>query len=296
MLASLTTIVFTYLRRELVFGEGIPYGALCAGLEIDNFSFLYSPELWSAVWAQWERRRKKWALLSFLVLATLLGVTVGPSSANLMRPRLADWPAGGTKYWTSAASELVTPVQMLSSPNLEHCAFDTGDAACPHGDWRLIESQFHAYWPRLQPMATMPEAMSLQSPLSSRTMVVRRRSTEDKTRSISSNAFTSASTQHSVVADGLAEVGRFWAYAAANSGGRQKFVYRRDANFAVTAPQPVTQTRCEEPCWVSFHTLVTSHSQLCQRQRVMVIVLPVMWTPSPTNPQLILLSLRRPQI
>lgn len=76
--------------------------------------------------------------------------------------------------------------------------------------------------------------------------MVRRRSTKDKTRSIFSNAFTSASTQQSVVADGVAEVGRLWAYAAANSGGRQKFIYRRDASFTVTAPQPVTQTRCEE--------------------------------------------------
>lgn len=92
----------------------------------------------------------------------------------------------------------------------------------------------------------MPEILSLQSPLSSRTMVVRRRSTKNKTRSIFSNAFTSASTQQSVVADGVAEVGRLWAYAAANSGGRQKFIYRRDASFTVTAPQPITQTRCEE--------------------------------------------------
>jgi hypothetical protein len=51
MLASIATIVFAYIRRELCFGEGIPYGVLSAGLEIDNLSFLYSPELWSAVWA-----------------------------------------------------------------------------------------------------------------------------------------------------------------------------------------------------------------------------------------------------
>lgn len=246
MLASLATIVFTYIRRELIFGEGIPYGALCAGLEIDNFSFLYSPELWSAVWAQWQRRRKKWMLLTILIFTTLLGVSVGPSSANLMRPRLDNWPAGGTEYWISAAPDVVIPTRMVATPQTQHCYHDTNDAACPHGDWRLLETLFHAYWPQLAPMGTMPEQMSLSSPLSSRTLVARRRSTEDKTRSIFSNAFTSATTQHSAISDGLAEVGRYWAYAAANSGGRQKFVYRRDAIFTVTAPQPVTQTRCEE--------------------------------------------------
>lgn len=246
MIASLAAIVFTYIRRELIFGEGIPYGTLFAGLEIDNLSFLYSPELWSAVWARWQRRRKQCMLLSILIFSTLLGVSIGPSSANLMRPRLDDWPAGGTRYRVNAASNVIVPSQMVLTPGIAHCTQDTDDAACPHGDWRLLEAQFHSYWPRLEPMGTMPEQLSLSSALSSRTLVVRRRSTEDITRSIFSNAFTSATTQQSVIGDGLAEVGRYWAYAAANSGGRQKFVYRRDAIFTVTAPQPVTQTRCEE--------------------------------------------------
>ena len=246
MLASLAAIVFTYIRRELVFGEGVPYGALCAGLELDNFSFLYSPELWSAAWAQWQRRRKRWMLLTLLICTTLLGVTLGPSTANLMRPRLDNWPAGGTKYWTSAAPGDILPDQMHATDSNSHCTTDSDDAACPHGDWRSLESQFHTYWPRLEPLGTMPETLMVSSPLSSRTIVVRRRSTEDTTRSIFSNAFTIASTQQSVVADGLAEVGRYWAYAAANDKGRQKFIYRKDAIFSTITPQPVVQARCEE--------------------------------------------------
>ncbi|KAK4926788.1 hypothetical protein LTR66_016326 [Elasticomyces elasticus] len=106
-------------------------------------------------------------------------------------------------------------------------------------------------------MGSMPELFSVSSPLSTRTMVIRRRSVDGDRRSIFYNAFTIATTQQSVIADGLTEVGRLWAYAAHNSGGRNKFIYRRDALFSTTAPQPIVQTRCEETVIDFFTTLNT---------------------------------------
>jgi hypothetical protein len=187
-------------------------------------------------------------LITLLVSCTALAVTVGPSTNNLMRPRLDDWPAGGTKFWVSAPQSVLLPDQLDSSPQLEHCLHDTGDLVCPYGDWRLMESQYHAYWPRLQPMGSMPETINLNSPLSRRTLTLRQR-TSYKVDSIDRSAIwnninTVASTQHSVTSDALNEVARLWAYTAANDGGKQRFKYRRDAKFRVIAPQPVTETRC----------------------------------------------------
>lgn len=248
MIASLATSVFTYIRRELVFGEGVPFGALSAGLEIDKASFLYSPNLWGAIWAEWHRKRKKWTLLTILISATMLGITVGPSTANLMRPRLLDWPAGGTDFWVGVGQDELSPELLTSSQSTSHCMDDLNDQACPHAGWELIGQQYQSFWPQLQTMGSMPESLNIPSPFSMRTMTVRQRSTEDdnSSRAIWQNAYSLATVQQSVIADALSEVGRLWAYAAANNNLRQQFVYRRQATFTTPAYQPITQARCHE--------------------------------------------------
>jgi hypothetical protein len=251
MLASIAAIVFGYIRKELLFGEGIPYGAVSAGLKLDSLRLLYSPELWGVFWARWENKHKKWCLSSLLIFSVLLGTTVGPSTANLMRPRLGDWPAGGTTF-TVNASELLSPRTFDSSQALAHCWEDTGDRACPHGDWEVINKNYHAYWPNLRPLGSMPDVMDVPGRFSAREMLLRHRSTHYlssdgiRTSSIWQNAFTTATTQHSVVADGLAEVGRLWAFAATHGDRGQRFRFRRDATYSAIAPQPIAQARCEE--------------------------------------------------
>jgi hypothetical protein len=164
-----------------------------------------------------------------------------------MRPRLDWWEAGGTTFWVDAKSDLLLPNNTTFFSTLEHCNVDTGDAACPYGDWQLIHQHLLSYWPRLEPMGDLPETLTVTSPLASRQMIIRHRSTENHLSStIWQNAFSSASVQQSVVADSVAELGRLWAYAAKNAGERQKFMFRKDVQYTTYAPQPVTSTRCEE--------------------------------------------------
>jgi hypothetical protein len=258
MLASLAAFVLAYFRRELLYGEGLPYGAVSGGLQFKEFNFLYSPELWGAFCADWRNQRKKWTLITLLVVCTMLGVSVGPSTNNLMRPRLDWWDAGGTTFWVDAKADLLLPNITNFVSSLEHCDVDTGDAACPYGDWELINQHLLSYWPRLEPMGDMPEILTVTSPLSSRQMTMRHRSTENNLSStIWQNSFSSASVQPSIVSDGVAEAGRLWAFAAANAGERQRFMFRRDAQYTTYAPQPVTVTRCEESVFTAndFSTL-----------------------------------------
>jgi len=248
MMASLGTIIFTYVRRELVFGAGIPFGALFVGFQIDSISLLWSPEFIGTIYHKWKANwRKKYTLITIIVVSTLLGVSVGPSSANLIRPRLDYWPAGGTSFWINTTT--LSSLSMTDSPSLEHCAIDTGDAACPYGDWQLIQQEYHAFWPRLLPMGSMPLHIDIPSPYAIRGMAVFQRSSSedwnDNQGSIWGDEFSIATAPTAPIADGLAEVARLWARAAAATN-HQRFQWRKDVQFTTNAPQSTVYTRCYE--------------------------------------------------
>jgi len=250
MLASLGTIIFTYIRRELVFGAGIPFGALFVGFQIDSISLLWSPEFLGIIYHKWNASEgRKFTLILIIIVSTLLGVSLGPSSANLMRPRLDYWPAGGTSFWINMTSDVLSPNLITDSPSLEHCAVDTGDAACPYGDWQLIQQEYHAFWPPLLPMGSMPLHIDIPSPFSMRAMTIFQRSSSenwnDNQGSIWGDKFTLATIPTAPIADGLAEVARLWARASAATQ-HQRFQWRRNVRFTTTAPQSTAYTRCYE--------------------------------------------------
>lgn len=246
MLASIGTIVFTYIRRELVLGEGVPFGAIFAGLQFESISLFWSMEFWGIVYSNFQKRHKKWLLITIILLCTLLGVSVGPSTANLMRPRLDNWPAGGTTFWINATNELLSPTFVDASPSMTHCEVDLGDASCPYGDWHILNDAYFSFWPKLDPMGDMPESLYIPGGFSLAKLSVRQRSTDDTNRTIWQNPFTVATLPPSAVSDGVAEVGRLWAFAVANVARNRRFWTRNDATFTALAPQPFTQATCQE--------------------------------------------------
>ena len=246
MLASLGAIVFSYIRKELAFGGGIPFGALFAGFQIEKLSLLWSSEFWGTVTHKWTfQQRRKFYLISLIVACTLLGVSVGPSTANLMKPRLDDWPGGGTTYWINATENQLYPTFTDSSPALAHCEQDTGDAACPHGGWEAITQGYLSFWPRLAPQGSMPYGVTVASPFSLREILVRQRTVASYDAALGTNAYTMATTQLSAPSDGLTEVGRLWTLAAPNGGGIQRWDFRKDATFTTSMSQPFVMARCE---------------------------------------------------
>jgi hypothetical protein len=246
MLASIGTIVFTYIRRELVLGEGVPFGAIFAGLQFESISLFWSMEFWGIVYSTFQKRHKKWFLITIIIVCTFLGVSVGPSTANLMRPRLDNWPAGGTTFWINATNELLSPSFVDASPSMTHCEVDLGDPSCPYGDWHILNDAYFSFWPNLAPMGDMPESLYMPGKFSLAKLSVRHRSTDDGNRTIWQNAFTVATLPPSAVSDGVAEVGRLWAFAVANVARNRRFWTRTDATFTTLAPQPFTQATCQE--------------------------------------------------
>ena len=247
IMASLGTVLFTYICRELTFGNGIPYGALFAGFQITNISFLWSPEFVGTLYHKPKaERRKKWFLITMLVVCTMLGVSVGPSSANLMIPRLDDWPAGGTTFWINATNATLFPSMVDISPSISHCNLVSDDAACPWGGWEVLDRDYNSFWPRLVPDGTMPEETFVSSSLSLRQLTTRHRSTLDENQSVFANGFTMATVASSAVADSITELSRHYLYAAANIKSHEHFKYKKDATFSVSSSQPLTQARCHE--------------------------------------------------
>ena len=250
MLASLGTIVFTHFRRGLASGTGIPLHASSVGVQIDSISWLCSPAFLATIGHEWKSiRMRKAVLIAIMLVCTLLGVSVGISSTALVRPRLDNWPAGGTPFWINATSDVLSPQTIQDSSALEHCAFDTGDAACPYGDWQLIQREYHAFWPFLVPMGSMPVDIDIPSPYSLRAMRIFQRSSSDDWNSnlgsIWGGHFSLATVPTAPVADGLAEVARLWARAVAATR-HDRFQWREDVQFTTKAPQSSVYARCRE--------------------------------------------------
>lgn len=47
--ASLGAIIFSFVRYELAIGQGLPFGALFSGLQLNQISYLWSMEYWGSI-------------------------------------------------------------------------------------------------------------------------------------------------------------------------------------------------------------------------------------------------------
>ena len=245
IVASLGFIVFTYVQEELVNGEGVPFGVLTAGMQISQVTFLFVNEFWSLFWAEWERKRKKWTLITLLFVCTLLGLSVAPSSANLMRPRLDNWASGGTKFWLNATDEIFLTNSTDQLEISDHCNTYSLDLACPYGNWDLIALQYHSFWPTVEFRGFMPESIPVTSSSSSRIVNMRHQSEGASDRiGIWENRFTVVTVPLSAVADALTEIGSLWLVAANNHKVAHQFQFRNDVTFYINTTQPISQVQC----------------------------------------------------
>ena len=115
--ASLTTIIFSYIRHEMAIGNGLPFGALFSGLQIIQISYLWSKEFWGSISSGYVPCQRKFAMLGMILISFILAAAVGPSGATLLVPRLDYWPAGTTSIWLNATAEDLWPtMSVITSP------------------------------------------------------------------------------------------------------------------------------------------------------------------------------------
>ena len=101
--------MFTCSRYELLLGQGLPFGALFSGLQISQASYLWSMEFWGSACSKDLSIRTRISIVSIISIVILLASTIGPSSAILLIPRLAYWPAGSTDIWLNATLQDLWP-------------------------------------------------------------------------------------------------------------------------------------------------------------------------------------------
>ena len=110
--ASLSAVIFSYVRYELVLGDGIPFGALFSGLQISQASYFWSMEFWGTICSKTIPAKSKLRLLSVVAASIFLGAVTGPSSAILLVPRSDYWPAGSTDIWINITSSSLWPARL----------------------------------------------------------------------------------------------------------------------------------------------------------------------------------------
>ncbi len=107
--ASIDSIVLTLIRYELSLGQGLPFGALFSGLQFSQASYLWSMEFWGTACSQHIPIRRRIGIIFVISIAISLAATIGPSSAILLIPRLAYWPAGSTDIWLNTTIQDLWP-------------------------------------------------------------------------------------------------------------------------------------------------------------------------------------------
>ena len=78
--ALLAAIVFSFVRFELSLGAGLPFGALFAGLQISQASYLWSMEFWGSICSKHLPLRRKMAMIAGMSL--IIHISNSPQEAK----------------------------------------------------------------------------------------------------------------------------------------------------------------------------------------------------------------------
>ncbi|KAL8946015.1 MAG: hypothetical protein Q9222_007528 [Ikaeria aurantiellina] len=206
--ASIAAMLLQYIRHEVALRNGLPFGAVFAGHMFKDVSFLWSSEFWGTANGAFSSRYGKWKLITLLVVCTILGLTAGPASATTSKPRMGDWPAGGTDFWINATSAQLWSTNAAGTDIPSTCLSDTLDKSCPHGDWQTLAQDYFPYWSHLEKKGYLPDTIRIPGFNSIRELHPQIRSSSQQY----AQPFSVATTQDSAVADSVAETGRLWGW------------------------------------------------------------------------------------
>ena len=241
MVASLVSILVTIVRVELSSGLGLPFGAVFTPLQIQSIDILWSPELWGTIGCAIKARKPRWILLaSCVIVFSILGLSVGPSSAVLMRPRLQTWNAGGTPFWIRGTEPTLFPTVIDDDPGLPSCLVANANTSCPSSGWEIINQNVISFWPRMLSPGMAPEVVQLNSVNSVRDLTTVTRSAGND---IFTNAWTVATIPLTFIADSVVDLAKYW-YIAAHNEPSFNLKYRVDVTSSVNALQPIVLARC----------------------------------------------------
>lgn len=261
MHASIASIILSIVRYELRDGKVLPFGAILAGLQFKEISFLWSAEFWGLALSREIRWYKRVVLLSVVIVSALLAVGVGPASAIAMQPRLEDFSAGGTSLWLNATSEDFWPKRLDSTslPGL-HCL--SSDAPeCPSSDWWFSQeymrflngSSYSEFW-NGQP--AFPDIWSFPCRHGYHSMSHRMRFFE------SNDSRTFTSMPHYAISGASILVTLAWARAAEYVPVSWRYRWRDRATFRMETRDAYVSALCSPSTIINFNQTTISFPSL----------------------------------
>ena len=251
--ASLAKILLSYLRYELAFGYGLPFGALHGGSSFTEVSYLWSKEFWATCFSKDPSRPfwRKFALIAILFITVALATTAAPASAIAILPQLNWWDAGSSSYWLNASTADLFPSIVNESFSGGTVCTQPGGApidSCPGGGWasaRVFASQL------VDRTATnaIPWTVPFGDHSSFRIMNV---STSLGYYQTHYGYYTTATVPHLSIARSVAYMNHNWRdrmvlrYQQFLKKAGDKFDIFRDALFQVDSKQAITRVQCSD--------------------------------------------------
>jgi hypothetical protein len=237
MQASIATVVFAYVRHELI-SHDMPFGAVFSGLQVTTLSYLWSLEFWGSFTSPHLRGRRKIVFLTFVPLSILLATVVGPSLAIALIPRHVDFPAGRTWIWLNITQNEMFPAYLTVSNVPPNCASSSTLSLvgndCPSSEWPTLAAM-------LSPLNYGYTFTGLQTPVAERELWLDI-SSEQTVNSVY------VTTPQAAVAEALQNVGYLWDAAVADypytGDNPSRFKSSDNVILTVDAVQPYVITRC----------------------------------------------------
>ncbi|KAK6209557.1 hypothetical protein QIS74_11141 [Colletotrichum tabaci] len=136
IIGSLTTMIFTFVRREVTLGQGAPLAAFFAGNSFSSPEFLWSDEMTAMLRGRFSTVWKKVFFVSFLTLCCLLAVVVAPATATVLTPLNDWWMMGGSWVYIDKAGRAIYPKTLTAADTVKGDVCEVaGNVDCPSAGW-----------------------------------------------------------------------------------------------------------------------------------------------------------------
>ncbi|KAM0541613.1 hypothetical protein ACHAPJ_013160 [Fusarium lateritium] len=248
---SFNAIVFSMIRHEFTNGQSVPYGALVAGQQISDISFLWSEEFFSIVKGKFSQTWKKIAFITTVFICTIMALGASSLSAVAMMPQEGDWRAGGSFVYFNGTREEMFPAELTEEHTFGSVCNVTGNELCPSWQWDVINSQLISKLPLSGQVdnglfVRRPPSEILVSGTSS-TLVNLVVEIREKWFNLNSPNHTVAKMPHLGPAEACVLSSLHWEQAADDSAkrGQTRFNNVQKLEHKLGAPMPITNTRCE---------------------------------------------------
>ncbi|KAK1501562.1 hypothetical protein CTAM01_05786 [Colletotrichum tamarilloi] len=136
IIGSLTTMIFTFVRREVTLGQGTPLAAFFAGNSFSSPEFLWSDEMTAMLRGRFSTVWKKVFFVSFLVMCCVLAVVVAPATATVLTPLNDWWMMGGSWVYIDKAGADIFPRTLTAADTVAGDVYErAGNLDCPSAGW-----------------------------------------------------------------------------------------------------------------------------------------------------------------